>query len=307
MLNITTSDTVHTEAITGPRGISLHTCAVGNPAATHKLICIHGGMQAKECFSEQYSWLAARDCFLVGFDLPWHGQSGPGEGHEALSPSPDLWADSLAALLRHYRLEEQEVVFLAWSMGGLVLRNFLQLRRPARIAGIVLVGSTLDFVPYFHFLAQEAPEIVSELAGVMDRSKPAQEQHAALLALVDRLWVDPPSRGQYYATLGYNFRSFLQAGRVMSDSLASQVRGDTAAFLHHLDCPILLVRGQEDALIPRGFFRDFISKLKPEQVSLLEPSRCGHSPFLEAAGLFNTAVLEFLNGPAQPGRDKERS
>lgn len=285
--------------VAGPLGIQLHTRAFGDPTATHKVLCIHGGMQAKECFWPQYAGLAPRDCLLVGVDLPYHGQSELGPGQEGLAPTPELWSDSIDAVRRHYGLQDQPVTLLGWSMAGLPIRNYLQLRGTAGIAGIILVATTLDFSTFIPMLVQQASETMEVMARLTDTRLSASQQHEAVRSFVDMLFYIPPTPEQYYQTLGYNFLSHTKSGQVMGDILASQAAGDTAELLARLDCPVLLVRGQEDALVPLSMFRQFVGMLKQEQERVFEPAGVGHSPFLEVPELFNEAVLDFLEGPVR--------
>jgi len=285
--------------IEGPLGIQLYGLSFGDPGATHKLLFIHGGLQAWPCFREQYEALADQDCFIVTFDLPWHGLSGPDPEQADIVPTAELWAESLEAVLHHFGLLGEQVTIVGWSMAGLPIRNYLQFHGPAGIAGIVLVGTTLDFNTFVPVVQQEIPETMELMARLMDTQSPMSAQHAAFLGFVDKLWWQRPSSEQYYLTLGYNTRGFISAGPLLAGMLATQAPGETQDLLGRLRCPVLVVQGLRDELAPPALSRQFARMLTPGQVSVLELPDCGHSPFLEQPEVFNTAVLAFLEGPVR--------
>ncbi len=283
--------------INGPQGMQLHSCAFGNPDATHRVVCLHGGLQAKECFRYVYEGLAPHDCFVVGFDLPCHGLSGP-DGRERFVPGPQLWVESIDAVLQHYGLQDGPVVFLGWSMAGLPIRNYLQSKPAAtKLAGLILVAATLDLKSLFSLMARYSPEAWEITMRMMDMSLPVSEYYAALLPFVDKLWCVPPSLTQYYQTVGYTFLSALKSRWSMAALMSTQAPGDTAELLSRVTCPLLFIRGQEDALVSRAYFYQLVEMVPAAQRTVFEPAGIGHSPFLEAPDAFNAAVLEFLNGP----------
>lgn len=290
------------ELIKGPLGIELHVKAFGNPGAMHKILCIHGGLQALHCFREQYDALVDHDCYLVAFDLPWHGQSGPSLKQQDCTPTAELWAECVHTVRQHFGLLEQPIILLSWSLGGLIARDYLELKGTEGIAGLILVATLLDFNEFAPRAMREMPETLEFLGRLTAAQLPTGERHAALLEFVDRLWWKAPSERQYYETLGYNAKSFFAAGPILDRILATQAPGDTQALLCRLRCPVLLVQGLNDALVMPSYTRQFAELLSPEQMTILELPGCGHSPFLEQPGQFNRAVIEFLHSAVRgPG------
>lgn len=284
----------------GPEGIPLYVEVRGDRAAQIKILLVHGILQSSLCYRQQIEELAAQGCFVLALDLPWHGLSGPGPAQGGLVPTPKLLGECLDAVCIHYDLLEEPLTLLGWSYGAQVIRNFVLLCQPRNIAGLVLVAPQLDVASLLPIGLREIPEVVEVVQALAASATPMAERHALLQEFVQLLWHRPPALSKYYHILGYNFRAFASAAPVL-DTLAfgTEMPGDIHRALRDVHCPILLVQGQQDRLVPPDYTRQLAQRLSSEQVQLLEVSDCGHSPFLEYPEVFNRELLAFLAGPVR--------
>jgi 3-oxoadipate enol-lactonase len=76
------------------------------------------------------------------------------------------------------------------------------------------------------------------------------------------------------------------------EALAAAQPADTA----RIDCPVLLVTGDEDGVAPPSNVRAMAQQIKGARVTVL--NRCGHWTTLERSAECNTALKEFLAGRA---------
>jgi non-heme chloroperoxidase len=286
--------------IEGPQGIPLYVEAHGSPAAPTKIMLVHGGLQCSLSYRRQIAPLTERDCYVILFDLPWHGLSGPGMEQPAPRPSAEILGQSVEAVRAHFGLQEEPLTLLGWSYGGIVLRDYMLLMRPRHIAGLVFVAALLDFELFMPIAMRESPQVVEIFQRLADPSTPMQERFLGLQAFVANLWHRPPSSGEYYQVLGYNFNAFAAGERVMDTLIyGTEAPGDIQQALRQVGCPILFVQGQRDTLVSPLVTRQFASALPPEQVKVVELPECGHSPFQESPADFNAVLLDFLAGPVR--------
>jgi pimeloyl-ACP methyl ester carboxylesterase len=209
---------------------------------------------------------------VIAVDLPGHGTS-PG-------PAPatvEGFARALVGLLEALHLEE--VVVVGHSMGGAVALT-LALEEPARVAGLVLVGSgaklrvapalleaTLDPA-----LAAEAAELVAQWSF---GSLAGSAQRALLL--------------ETFAACGPG---------VAHGDFAACDAFDARARLGELRVPTLVLTGAEDRLTPPRFAQFLGEHLAGARVALVPEA--GHLVMLEAPAVVAREVEAFLGALPPP-------
>lgn len=279
--------------IPGPLGFPLRHRAFGNPDAAQVVIAIHGGLMTLECFAEQYAALARAGVYVIGMDLPFHGISLPPQPD--LLPTPELWSDSLLAVRQFYGLLERPVTLLAWSFGGYIVRNTLLLRGQQGITGLVLVASLLDKELMMAHAVRERGEAWGKLVPIYAPGQPLEARLAAVGEFVDMLWYQAPPLERYYLTLGGALRSFLACARAWETILDSAAPGDTREMLQRVQCPVLIVQGENDQLVPPSYASELAAFLDPRLCTYRLYPQCGHTPFQEHPERFNQDLLAFLN------------
>ncbi|PHS68885.1 MAG: pimeloyl-[acyl-carrier protein] methyl ester esterase [Methylophaga sp.] len=211
-------------------------------------------------------------------DLPGHGQSHWQENALEL----DVLIDNLAKQL------PETAYWLGWSLGGLISIAFAQ-RFPQRVNKLVLIAATPCFVRQDDWSDAMDVAIFKQFADSLNDNQAATLQRFLLLQargsehsretlrqLGEQLAIENPPKAQA-----------LQAG------LTLLIETDMRTQFSELDCPIKMILGDRDTLIPK----DMLSAAKQLQaevdISLL--SGAGHAPFIAQAVECQTLIENFLN------------
>lgn len=223
---------------------------------------------------------------LVIPDLRGHGRSAVSSEGFGLE---DLVND-LVCLFDRLALED--ALLLGWSLGSqLALAAFPRLRE--RLGGLVLVGATARFTAtdgYIHGL----PHNEIRAIGLRLRRNYERTMGEFFHSMFAEGELTPAQEERIY-------REILADGRLPSpkaahaalDILAST---DLRERLHEIDCPVLIIHGNADAVCPPGAVR-FLAKRLPH-ARLVEFARAGHAPSLSRNDQFNTLIREFTEKEA---------
>jgi len=244
----------------------------GTPALLIHAFPLNGGM-----WEPQLESLADR-FRLIAPDLKGFGGSSAPEG--ASSYSVDSYADDLAALLDHLRLEK--VVLVGLSMGGYVAFAFLRKYRD-RLSGLVLADTRAEADP---------PEGVEKRTG--QQKTVASEGIAPLVAALPNALLGQP-------TLGKKPDVVERATALMDNPAAGYIgaleamknRPDSTADLASIDIPTLVIVGENDTLTPPDFSRKMHEHIAGSRLVVIPEA--GHLSNLEAPEAFNGALGEFLS------------
>ncbi len=202
--------------------------------------------------------LLQADFDLILPDLRGFGQSGATEAPYTM----DDMAEDIAALLDSLGLER--VALGGHSMGGYVALAFAR-RYPTRLRGLALIASQA---------AADSPE---RRAGRYQTIEQITSQGTEPLAEImsERLTINVDLRPQLKRLiLQQRPAGLIGALRAMAE------RPDATEQLAHLPCPLVLVHGQEDKLVPIAHARE-VRALAPQAV-LVEIPHTAHMPMLEA-------------------------
>lgn len=250
------------------------------------LLLVHGIAGCWQHWLENIAPLS-RQRRVLAIDLPGFGSSDP------LPQTP-----TITTLARHIdafceRLGIGSVVAVGNSMGGYISAE-LALRHPERVDRLVLVdaaGLSIVRANQWHL-----PPLV-RLLSALGTSAPLAERralrrlrvrHLALCAIVrhpTRLAMDVVCE-QIDGTGVPAFGACMTAMR----------RYDFAASLPQINCPTLVVFGENDALVPLRDAYEFV-RLIPNSNLVVLPDT-GHLPMLERPRTFNDAVRAFVSRPA---------
>jgi len=224
---------------------------------------------------------------LIVPDLRGFGDSsGPGPA------DVEQLADDTVALLDALHVREPAVV-CGCSMGGYVAQH-VAARHPDRVRAVVLVDTKLEAD------TPEARAARADLAGQVERLG----QEVVATAMVPRLLAPPgPAPEPGRAGIEEALRTMIQrqpVGTIRAALAALAARPDMTERMRHMRAPTLLVVGERDTITPPDCLRR-AEKIMPAARLLIVP-RAGHMVPLEAAAVFNAAVLEFLRElPARRG------
>jgi 3-oxoadipate enol-lactonase len=228
-------------------------------------------------------WNAQIDALSEGYraiapDLRGFGHSG---GHSGDTITMGQFADDLAGLLDGLRVSEP-VVLCGLSMGGYVAFQFWQ-RHGSRLRGLILCDTRAGGdAPEAAAARRETAERVlregpAPLVAQMTPKLFAQATLSRRPELVDSL---------REVMLRTNPKAIAAAARGMAQ------RPEMLSQLEQIDCPTLVIVGQEDVLTPPEEMR-LIAGVVPG-ARMIEIAGCGHMAPIERPAETNAAMLEFL-------------
>ena len=282
--------------IKGPQSIPLYVEIYGDvPSIKGTIVFIHGGYQSLQSFRRQYPVLS-QQYRIVGIDLPWHGESNP-IPHE-IQGTPDIWADSVHAVLSSLNLIGQPLIIAFWSFGGFVMRHYLHKYGHHHFSGLISIASLISGFPLYMQYFTEQQKNESVFSTPITPQSSAEQVFTLINQFVESLTKYKPSPADYYMTYGYNAKVYLTATKNIVTAMMIEDLIGTPDLLKQLDLPVLLIQGKDDALVSPLLTRH-IAQLLPRS-TLLEYDDCGHSTFLEQSDRFNSDVQKFTHSILNP-------
>ena len=266
------------QAGAAPRAISVGEGVVNvletGPAGEETVVFLHGfgGDLSTWLFNQA---AVSETLHSVAVDLPGHGASSPITGD-------DLLARIVAAV--EAALQEAapgKIHLIAHSFGGAVAAA-IAANQPARVASLTLIapiglGKTMSRDFLTDFIAAE-------------RRRPLQ-------SVLERLFADPSriTSDMVEGTLRFKrLEGVPEALTAIADTIADdngqrQSIGDKLA---KLPCPVLLIWGDQDQVVPVPQTADL-----PANAKLTIIPHAGHMPQMETASTVNQAILENIKAP----------
>ena len=252
--------------------MNLHCSTLGKG---RPLILIHGwGMHGgvwNECAGE-----LARHFRVLCPDLPGHG-------HSPAPRTPIGLTDLAGACLP---LLEEKSLILGWSLGGLVALALAR-QAPERVAGLVLTGATPRFAAGEDWPHGMAPRMLEAFRTRLAEDAPRTLQR--FLAL--QAQGDSAGRGLLRRLQTIAARAPAPDTTALASGLAILENSDLRPTLAGISCPVLVIHGETDALVPVAAAAHLADALP--RASLQRFARSGHVPFLSRAGEFLRCLVEF--------------
>lgn len=239
------------------------------------MIFLHGWGLHRGVWDDTLATLNRTDALAI--DLPGYGHSA------ALAEDYTLPALA-AAMLR--ALPPQPATLVGWSLGGMVAMQ-LALDHPERVARLVLVGSSPQFVAddtWPHAMAAAtledfAEQLLADHAGTIRRFLALQalgSEHGrdTLTRLKAKLAVAPPPDPRALAGGLRILRDATLVPRLME--------------LAELTMPITVIHGERDTLAPLAAARAVVEHLRRAELRVIDGA--GHAPFLSHPERFIEAL-----------------
>lgn len=240
------------------------------------LVLVHGFPHDRRLWAPQLHGLLGR-ARCIALDLRGFGESPP-----APPWTMDCFADDVAGLLDVLRIRQAVVAGL--SMGGYVTLALWR-RHRARIRGLVLASTR---------------------AGA-DSAEGREKRHAMIALARERgpgAVADAMMPGMVGRTTREKNPDAVETARTMAASASTDgvvgaleamlERPDSTATLATIDVPVLIVAGDEDALIPASESRAMHAAIRGSRLEVI--TQAGHLSNLERPAAFNHVVSEFLDG-----------
>jgi len=251
------------------------------------LILIHGapGLTDHTSFRPQFSALA--DCAqIIYLDLSGAGRSEPTPSGQY---SLEDWADDLVALCE--ALEIEKPVVLGVSGGGFVAAAYA-VRHPLHPGSLVLASTQAKLDP-------------ARSAAVFERLGGTSARDAALEMLAERF--DPESMVAFAQHCMPLYNRTPQdpevAGRAVYRRELTQAFHEIGGIwhtmdllpeLHRIQCPTLVLAGDDDPITPLDDSMDIVSKIDPELVQFEIFKNCGHGVWRDEPERAFQILREFI-------------
>ncbi|MCH2635617.1 MAG: alpha/beta hydrolase [Acidimicrobiales bacterium] len=235
------------------------------------VIFSHGFLMDQSMFDTQVEALGADYRCVV-----WDER---GFGETPVDDSFSYWdsANDAVALLDHLGIEK--AVFVGMSQGG-----FLSLRaalaHPARVAGIVMIDSESSA------FTEEQIEGYGAMFGQWKASDSLGELGETVAGMIIG---DPDISKEWIAKWEARDRSTLQAP--METLL---FRDDITDRVGEIDCPVLIIHGEEDQAIPMEAAEDLMERLSDCR-GLVKVPGAAHAPNMTHPQIVNDAIASFLS------------
>ena len=200
-------------------------------------------------------------------------------------PEPADYADDLAALIEHLGLAEVRIV--AQSMGGWSAVDYA-LRRTGKLKALVLAATTGTIDPAR--IREPERSRLQDWALAGQRAQADLAKRGIHVAAGARMADEQPALHLLYRHVD-DMNASLDKQALRQRLMASRTRAPQE--LAAAACPVLLIAGDEDILIP-PFAADAIAAVVPGARAVHIPD-AGHSAYFERAHVFNRHVAEFFD------------
>ena len=267
--------------VTSTDGVKLAVQESGNPNGP-SIILVHGLLGSRLNWDAQVQSPELRQYRIITYDLRGHGLSDKPSGPEPYHDG-NRWGDDLAAVIQGSHVRKPVVV--GWSLGGVVISNYLAKHGDRAIAGAVYVDGVVELAP---------GQIVDHPEVYRDMNSPDLKTHLD----GERTFVGLCFNHRPDAD---TFDRLLANAAMASWDMQKEVPTMTvfaAEGLGKARVSLLFIYGGHDALVDRRATLARAAVLNPRIVSK-EYADSGHAPFIEEPERFNRDLAEFVRSVSQ--------
>jgi pimeloyl-ACP methyl ester carboxylesterase len=267
--------------VTSTDGVKLAVQESGNPNGP-SIILVHGLLGSGLNWDAQVQSPELRQYRIITYDLRGHGLSDKPSGPEPYHDG-NRWGDDLAAVIQGSHVRKPVVV--GWSLGGVVISNYLAKHGDRAIAGAVYVDGVVELAP---------GQIVDHPEVYRDMNSPDLKTHLD----GERTFVGLCFNHRPDAD---TFDRLLANAAMASWDMQKEVPTMTvfaAEGLGKARVSLLFIYGGHDALVDRRATLARAAALNPRIVSK-EYADSGHAPFIEEPERFNRDLAEFVRSVSQ--------
>lgn len=262
--------------VMAPDGVTLAVQEAGDPDGP-AIVFIHGLLGSRLNWTQQISSPALQRYRMITYDLRGHGLSDQPQDAEAYRDGR-RYADDLSAVLKASGAGRPALV--GWSLGGVVISNYLAAYGDAAISGAVYVDGVIELSAP---LITPHPAVYAGLASI-DLQTHLDAIHS-FLALCFHV---PPDS----VTVARLQSNAAMASWVMTRTTPSMTVHASAG-LPKATVPLLAIYGAQDALVQVEPSLSRARQLNPRLQSLIYADS-GHAPFIEEPARFNHDLASFM-------------
>lgn len=243
------------------------------------IVFVHGLGFSHEVWRRQLDGDLATRFHLVAYDLRGHGRSSRPQDTAAYEDGR-RWGEDLHAVIE--ATHATNAVVVGWSLGGLVIAEYLRGHGDAELGGVVFVDAVTAFAP--ELFTKDNGKYVSALTASDDNArKEATERFARAC------FATPPPESE----LG----PWLAAAGVLPASIHTAIQhmnvGEIEPAMRGLTRPTLVIQGRSDALVAPAMARYTASIIRGARESVYEGS--GHAPFVDETRRFDRELEAFVD------------
>src|SRR6478609_1398895 len=251
------------------------------------IVLLHGWGDSADTWRPLLAALAARHRRAIAVDMPGFGKAT--RLHDgAVLPQLDAF---VLDLVESWAGGEPVVVAGTW-LGGCVALRLAEHPGNVRLAGVVPVSPDGLELPSWFDPIEEDPLVrrllsmpIAVPGEIVRKGQAKARRQLAFVHPTDAQRAVAETLGRDGATRA-DLAALLQSGRELAPELT------TAPFdLVGIRCPVLLVWGAADRMLPHTDARMALDALPTTQVELIED--CGHHPQLEATGRLAELLMPF--------------
>jgi pimeloyl-ACP methyl ester carboxylesterase len=247
------------------------TLAVDIEGDGEPVVFLHGLGSTSSVWEPQV--MAFRDRFkIVRYDLE-------GAGRSPLSEAPSIasWVSDLAALLDKHAIATAR--FVGHSLGTLILQHFAVLH-PQRVTKLVFIG-----------VNRAPPE--ARRAAVRERvAKVRAEGIPSIAAGIVKGGLSPHTFSSKPEVVGFVRELLLRQSTEGYAACCEAMASSNAAEISKIDCPVMVIAGDDDAISPPANGSGFAGELAHGTFRSIE--KCGHWHPIEQPAALNKILGEFL-------------
>ena len=263
--------------VTAPDGVTLAVQESGNPDGP-PIVFIHGLLGSHLNWDAQRASAVLQSYRLISYDLRGHGLSGKPRDAAAYTEGR-RWAGDLAAVIA--ATGARKPVLVGWSLGAVVISNYLALHGDGAIGGAVYANGVIELGNPQQIPAH--PAVYRDLnAAALGTRLDAQRSFLALC------FNTPPARDVFERLLGaaamasWDMQAAVQSMNVDLGGLAQAGK------------PVLLLYGARDALVNPGAAIARARQINPRAVARVYAD-AGHAPFAEEPERFARDLARFVD------------
>jgi pimeloyl-ACP methyl ester carboxylesterase/predicted glycosyltransferase len=190
----------------------------------------------------------ARHCRVITFDGRGNGRSSRPESAEAYSDR-EFVEDALAVMDATATVQ---AVLVSLSMGA-YWALLLAAEHPERVTGAVFIGPSLPISPgHPQNIMYSFDEVLETDEGWAryNRHYWLKDYRGFLEFFMGQIFTEPHSTKQIEDAVGWGLETTPEVLIATKDAPLTVNRETVKEFIHHVQCPVLVIHGDEDAIIP---------------------------------------------------------
>ena len=258
-------------------GTRIHIRDTGNPKGP-VIVFVHGFGASLHTW-EDWSKELEKDFRVIRFDLPGSGLSGP---DQQLNYSDERSIQIILGLLD--TLKVQKINIVGNSIGGRIAWYFTAMH-PERVNKLVMISPDGFKSPGMNY--NKAPDIPSYLSLINYFFPKFVFRENLEFAYFNQKVLTDQLFDRYYELALYPGNR-----QAMIDRMRQTVLKDPAPFLKKIHCPVLLLWGERDAMIPVRNAKDYLALIPQAELQVLQSM--GHLPQEEDPLRSLPYLLQFL-------------